>query len=157
MRTYVSLFGAVVLSAALALAGAVTAPAGAAKQKVTIVMTEYKFTPSSITLRAGTPVELKLVNRGEQKHEFMVYPPKPGADREELEKWGHGNSYFKDVELKVEGGGLEVVGTNIFEVEVEPGKSAELKFTPKRAGTFEMACLIEGHYEKGQKGTLVVR
>ncbi len=154
MRKYVRIFSLTALLVFLALGGA----AGAAKQKVTIALSEMKFTPSKITVQAGSAVEFKLVNRGKQKHEFMVYaPPKAGLDGEELEKWAEENSYFKDLELKVEGGGIEVVGTNIFEVEVDAGKSAELKFTPKRTGTFEIGCHIEGHYEKGMKGTLVVK
>lgn len=154
MWTYVRVFTVTALLVVLALGGA----AGAPKQKITIALSEMKFAPSKITVPAGSAVEFRLVNRGKQKHEFMVYaPPKAGLEGEELEQWAEENSYFKDLELQVEGGGIEVVGTNIFEVEVDAGKSAELKFTPKRTGTFEIGCHIEGHYEKGMKGTLVVK
>jgi uncharacterized cupredoxin-like copper-binding protein len=154
MRTYVRIFSLTALLVFLALGGA----AGAAKQKVTITLSEMKFVPNRITVQAGSAVELKLVNRGKVKHEFMVYTvPKAGLDPDELEKWAEENSYFKGLELKVESGGIEVVGTNIFEVEIDAGKSAEVTFTPKQKGTFEIGCHIEGHYEKGMKGTLIVK
>jgi uncharacterized cupredoxin-like copper-binding protein len=154
MTRAVAMLGLVVLLVALALSGA----AGAPKQKVTVALSEMKFTPSTITVQAGAPVELRLVNRGKQKHEFMVYArPKAGLGMDELEEWAEENSYFKGLRLAVEAAGVEVVGTNIFEVEVEPGKSAELSFTPTRKGTFEIGCHIEGHYEAGMKGTLVVK
>ena len=40
---------------------------------------------------------------------------------------------------------------------MRPGKRAELKFTPTRKGTFELACHVEGHYEAGMKDVLVVK
>ena len=154
MGKYVRVFGLTVLLVFLTLAGA----SGAAKQKVNIVLSEMKFTPNKITVQAGTSVEFVLVNKGKQKHEFTVYSkPKAGLDADELEEWAEENSYFKGLELKVEGGGIEVVGTNIFEVEIGAGKSAEAVFTPKQTGTFEIGCHVEGHYEKGMKGTLTVK
>ncbi|MDR7404112.1 MAG: cupredoxin domain-containing protein, partial [Armatimonadota bacterium] len=78
----------VILGIALALA-AIGPAAGAPKaQKVTVVLNEMSFTPSRVTVTAGTPVELVLVNRGKQKHEFMVYSlPRAGLAGEELEEW----------------------------------------------------------------------
>lgn len=55
----------------------------------------------------------------------------------------------------MEGGGIEVEGMGIFEVAT--GKSAEVIFTPKKTGTFEIGCLVEGRYEAGMKGVLVVK
>lgn len=132
---------------------------GAGKeQKITITLREMSFTPAKVTVQAGTPVEIKLVNSGKVKHEFMVYTtPKAGMAGKELEEWAEDNSYLKGLEVKVEGGGIEVVGKDIFEVEVAPGKSAEVTFTPKKTGTFEIGCHVEGHYEQGMKGVLVVK
>lgn len=39
---------------------------------------------------------------------------------------------------------------------VAPGKTGEIIWNFNRAGTFEFACLIAGHYEAGMRGTLVV-
>ncbi|MDR5694428.1 MAG: cupredoxin domain-containing protein [Armatimonadota bacterium] len=128
------------------------------KQEVTIQLTEFAFKPNKITLTKGVPAELKLSNKGSVTHEFMVYaPPKSGMSMEDVEKWAEDQSYFKDLEVTVEGAGIEVVGKGIFEVEIEAGKSAEIKFTPTKAGTFEIGCHLPGHYEAGMKGTLVVK
>lgn len=135
-----------------------TAAGGAKEQKLTIVLNEMSFAPARVTLQAGVKAEIKLVNKGKVKHEFMVYAvPKAGLKGDELEKWAEETSYFKGLEMKVEGGGIEVVGEEIFEVEVAAGKSAELQFTPKKTGTFEIGCHVEGHYEAGMKGVLVIK
>jgi uncharacterized cupredoxin-like copper-binding protein len=39
---------------------------------------------------------------------------------------------------------------------VDPGKTGEIVWHFNRAGTFEFACLIAGHYESGMRGTLTV-
>ena len=133
--------------------------AGAAKeQKVTITMTDFKFTPALITLQSGVPAEIVLVNKGAVEHEFMVYKT-PAGKIKDWDEYIMPNTYFKDmgeVEGEFEGIGA-VAGTSVFEVEVMKGKTAELKFTPTRKGTFEMGCHVEGHYEAGMKGVLVVK
>lgn len=40
--------------------------------EVTIVMSEYQFSPSEIRLAPGTTVTIVLVNEGEKDHEFMA-------------------------------------------------------------------------------------
>ncbi len=133
--------------------------AGAAKrEKVTITLTDFKFTPATITLKAGVPYEIVLVNKGKVEHEFMVYDP-PKGKVSDWDEWVIPNTYFKDMgEVEGEFPGIgAVAGINVFEVEVKPGKTAELKFTPNRKGTFEIGCHVEGHYEAGMKGTLVVK
>lgn len=41
---------------------------------------------------------------------------------------------------------------------VAPGKTGEVTFTaPDRPGTYEFACHVDGHYEKGMKGFVVVK
>lgn len=133
--------------------------AGAGKeQKVTITMTEFKFAPARITLQAGIPAELILINKGKIEHEFMVYAA-PKARVSDWDEYVMANTYFKNMgEIKGEFEGIgAVAGTSVFEVEVQPGQRAELKFTPTRKGTFEIGCHVEGHYEAGMKSVLVVR
>ena len=68
---------------------------------MTVTMTEMRFAPAKVTLKAGTTVEIKLVNKGRVKHEFMVYTtPKAGLAGEELEEWAEDNSYFKGLAVK---------------------------------------------------------
>ena len=143
------------LPVAVLASGAAGAPS---VQKVTLVMDEMSFTPSRVSLQAGLKAEIILTNKGRVKHEFMVYElPKKSLSAEERHKWAVATSYFKGLVVKVEGGGIEVEGRDIFEVEVGRGKSAEVRFMPVKKGTFEIGCLIEGHYEEGMKGTLTVK
>jgi len=132
---------------------------GAAKeQKVTITMTEFKFTPARVTLQANVPAEIVLVNKGTVEHEFMVYKT-PTGKIDDWDEYVMPNTYFQnmgEVEGEFPGVGA-VAGTSVFEVEVGKGKTAELKFTPTRTGTFEIGCHVEGHYEAGMKGVLVVK
>lgn len=154
MRRYVAVLAMAALLALFSLSGA----AGAKEQKVTITMREMSFTPNKSTLQAGVKAEIVLVNKGKVKHEFMVYAvPKAGMSRDDAHEWAEENSYFKGLEVKVEGGGIEVEGMEISEIEVAAGKSAEVKFTPKKTGAFEIGCFVEGHYEAGMKGTLVIK
>jgi len=133
--------------------------AGAAKeQKITIVLNEFNFNPANVTLRASVPAEIKLVNKGKVEHEFQVYVT-PKGKVSDWDEHAMANTYFRDmgeVETEFEGTGA-VAGTRVFEVKVQPGKEAALKFTPTRKGTFEMACHVAGHYEAGMKGVLVVK
>lgn len=57
--------------AAVALAG-LTALAGAAAQKVTLVAKEFSYTPNKITVKAGQPVQLVLDNKGVIEHDFVL-------------------------------------------------------------------------------------
>ncbi len=133
--------------------------AGAAKeQKITIVLNEFTFSPAKVALQAGVPAEIKLVNKGKVEHEFQVYVT-PKGKVSDWDEYAMANTYFKDmgeVETEFEGTGA-VAGTRVFEVEVQAGKEAELKFTPARKGTFEMACHVAGHYEAGMKGVLTFK
>jgi len=40
---------------------------------------------------------------------------------------------------------------------VSPGKKGQIVWTFNRAGEFEFACLIPGHFEAGMIGRIVVR
>jgi uncharacterized cupredoxin-like copper-binding protein len=134
---------------------------GAGAQQLTITMDEYAFTPEKITLEAGVPVEVTLVNKGTLIHDLAVYAvPKPGLSGPKLSDWAAGNSYFSGLEVSVAAGpGIEVVrkGPNIVDIKVAAGKSTTLKFTPVKKGTFEAGCLSPGHYEASMKGTWTVK
>lgn len=145
--------------AALAVLLTLGGAAGAGKeQKVSITLTEFKFTPAKITLQTGLPAEIVLVNKGKVEHEFLVYKT-PKSKVSDWDEYAMANTYFKDIgEVGGEFEGIgAVAGTSIFEVKVQPGKSAELKFTPTRKGTFEIGCHVEGHYEAGMKAVFVVK
>ncbi|HYG58063.1 MAG TPA: cupredoxin domain-containing protein [Symbiobacteriaceae bacterium] len=79
---------------------------------------------------------------------------------------------FEPATLEVKKGELVTIrftngGTEKHEFELEaldkeiepisPGTTRELTFLADRAGQFEYACHVDQHYEKGMKGTLIVR
>jgi len=142
----------------LAVALAPGATAAPKARKVSMTMTEFKFTPQTITLQAGVPVELILVNKGTVEHEFMVYVP-PKAPPDDWDEYVMVNTFFQRMgEVAVEFAGRgAVASTSMFEVELQKGRSATIIFTPNRKGTFEIGCHVEGHYEGGMKGTLIVK
>ena len=149
----------VILGVIAGLVAALTtvATAAAKAQKVTVTMTDFKFTPKSVTVRAGVPVELTLVNKGAVEHEFMVYAP-PKAAPDDWDEYVMDNTYFKDmgeIEVVFRNQGA-VASTRMFEVELEKGKGATVLFTPSKKGLFEIGCHVEGHYEAGMKATFVV-
>ncbi len=137
------------------------AAGGAPAQKITITMRDFSYTPDRVTLQAGVPGEITIVNKGKVGHEFMVYTrPKTGMSGVQMHEWAEDNSYFRGLQVQVgEGPGIkaERKGQTVVEIVVGPGRSTVVRFTPVRKGTFEMACLIEGHYEAGQKGTLTIQ
>lgn len=61
--------GVAMLATAL-VAGALYA--GAAAQKVTLIGTEFAYTPNRITVKAGQPVQVVLENKGVIEHDFVI-------------------------------------------------------------------------------------
>lgn len=137
-----------------------------APARVTVTMTEYKFSPQTIVVEAGTPVDVVLENKGLLSHVFMVYP-KPKTAPKGVGAWADyvlANTYFRDMgEAMVHvRGEFVVAGTRLSEIGLEPGKKVTLTFTPTRKGTFEIGCHLAtggggSHYAAGMKGTLVVK
>jgi len=110
-----------------------------AKKTVTIEMTEFAFTPKSITLEAGQPYVLEVVNKGTVKHEFTA------------------GAFFRSVATrKAETAESEVKVPFFTEIEVFAGKKAEIFLIPLVPGTYKLVCEIEGHFEAGMFGTITV-
>jgi uncharacterized cupredoxin-like copper-binding protein len=147
-----------VLLVVAAVVSALGPAAAAPKQRVTITLTDFRFTPATITLQAGVPAVITLVNKGTVEHEFMVYA-RPTKAVDDWDEYAMANTYFRgigEVEVEFAKQGA-VAGTNLFEVEVQPNRTATVSFTPTTKGTFEIGCHVEGHYEAGMKGTLTVK
>jgi len=152
----------VLVSVALTgLSGLWVASAAAPRQGVEVQMKEFAFVPSTVTLKAGVPAEVRLVNRGVVEHEFMVYAAKPmaGMDPQKMHKELEAQSYFRGLAVQVEGKAkmVERMGKDVVNILLAPGERVVLRFTPTKKGTFEMGCHVPGHYEAGMKGTWVVR
>ena len=109
---------------------------------VRIELREYVFNPAQVTLKAGRAVTLKVVNTGRATHMFA-------------------SQYLGSQDLEIEGAEMEVDAPNgVKYVKLQPGKSAEIKFTPTQKGTFDFSCDVKTggrtHRDRGMKGQLVV-
>ena len=109
---------------------------------VRIELSEYRFIPAQVTVKAGRPVTLNVINMGRSTHMFA-------------------SQYLGSQDLEIEGADMEVDAPNgVKYVRLQPGKSAEIKFTPTKQGTFDFGCdvMIGGrsHRDRGMKGQLIV-
>jgi len=109
---------------------------------VRIELSEYAFSPAQVTLKAGRAVSLKVVNTGRATHMFA-------------------STYLSSQDLEIDGADMEVDAPNgVKYVKLQPGKSAEIRFTPAKKGTFDFSCDVRTgartHRDRGMKGQLVV-
>lgn len=98
------------------------------------------YTPNAIAVRKGEQIKFVLKNTGALPHEFLIDSFANNAK--------HKAAMEKDPQMEHE----EPNGRRL-----EPDKSGEILWRFTKAGTFEFACLIPGHYEAGMKGTVVVK
>lgn len=105
---------------------------------VTVKATEFSFTPSTVTARAGK-VKLTLDNQGKIEHEVVVLKTGQAARA-----------------LKANGGRVSEAGSvgEVSETAAGAVKSVTLDLEP---GRYVLACNITGHYQGGMFGTLTVR
>ncbi|MDP1924089.1 MAG: cupredoxin family protein [Thiobacillus sp.] len=111
-----------------------------ATRKVTLDMTDaMRFTPDTLTVKEDETMRFVVRNTGRMMHEMVI------GTSEELAKHAAMMAKFPNMEHD-EG----------YMVHVDPGTTGEIIWHFNRAGSFEFACLIAGHYEAGMRGTLTV-
>jgi uncharacterized cupredoxin-like copper-binding protein len=100
---------------------------------------DMRFTPGALTVRQGETVRLRVRNEGRQMHEYVIGTPAENAKHAELmvkfPDMAHDEPYM---------------------AHVPPGQTRDIVWTFNRAGSFEFACLIAGHYQAGMKGSITV-
>lgn len=113
----------------------------AARRTVEITMSDdMRFTPSHIDVRRGETLRLLLRNTGAVPHELVIGTPR------ELEE-------HAALMLKFPGMAHDEPDM----AHVPPGQTGEIVWTFNRAGKFDFACLIAGHFQAGMRGKIVVR
>jgi uncharacterized cupredoxin-like copper-binding protein len=111
-----------------------------ARRSIEVAMgDDMRFRPERIELRLGETVRFVVRNKGRQMHEFVI-----GTRAENR----------KHAELMLKHPGME--HDEPWMAHVEPGRAGEIVWTFNRAGEFEFACLIAGHYQAGMVGTIRV-
>ena len=115
--------------------------AKAARRTIEVGMADnMRFTPDRIDVRLGETVRFRVRNAGKLMHEFVI-----GTQAENA----------KHAELMLKFPNME--HDEPWMAHVPPGKTGEIVWTFNRAGSFEFACLIAGHYQAGMVGTITVR
>lgn len=114
--------------------------ARAVRRTITLRMgDDMRFTPSHITVRRGETVRLRVQNQGQVLHEIVLGTP---ATLDE-----HAQLMIKFPAMEHD---------EPYMAHVAPGQAGELLWRFNRAGRFDFACLIAGHYQAGMRGTITV-
>lgn len=100
---------------------------------------DMRFAPHRIEVREGETIRFVLKNDGKLMHEFVI------GTKQELDQHAALMVKFPDMEHD-----------EPYMVHVAPGKTGEVVWTFNRAGEFDFACLIAGHYQAGMVGTIKV-
>jgi len=114
--------------------------AKAVKRTIELKMTDnMRFSPDLIEVRRGETVKLAIKNDGKMLHELVI------GTRQVLEE---------HAVLMLKFPGME--HDEPYMAHVPPGKTGGIVWTFNRAGEFDFACLIAGHYAAGMKGRIRV-
>lgn len=102
--------------------------------QVEIILDNFSYGPEEISLKAGHPVTLRLVNRGSGGHDFSA------------------PEFFKAA--KVDAGSATAIkgGT----VEVAKGASVSIRLVPA-SGEYKLRCTHFLHSSFGMKGRIIVK
>jgi uncharacterized cupredoxin-like copper-binding protein len=98
-----------------------------------------RFTPDRIDVKLGETVRFVVVNAGQVMHEFVL------GTKKELDEHAAQMKKFPNMEHD-----------EPYMTHVAPGKKGEIVWTFNRAGEFDFACLLPGHYEAGMVGKIKV-
>lgn len=108
---------------------------------VDIVMSDaMRYTSASIKVKRGETIRFRVKNTGRIKHEMVL------GSLAELKEHAKTMTRFPEMEHDDPNA-----------ISVEPGKTGELVWRFTRAGKFDFACLVPGHFEAGMQGKIAVR
>ncbi|MDD2547601.1 MAG: cupredoxin family protein [Burkholderiaceae bacterium] len=115
--------------------------AQAVRRTITLRMGDnMRFSPRHIEVQEGETVRLRAQNQGKVLHEIVL------GTQADLE--AHAQMMQKHP-------GMEHDEPDM--AHVRPGGRGDIVWHFNRAGTFDFACLIPGHYQAGMSGTITVR
>lgn len=110
-----------------------------ASTEIDATLDDFKFSPTEWTVAAGEEITIELENNGSVLHEFVILQP------------GVEISSEADLPATEE----ELLADFVYwETEIEPGQSKTETFTAPEAGTYQVICAIETHFDAGMTGTL---
>jgi uncharacterized cupredoxin-like copper-binding protein len=100
---------------------------------VKVVLRDFSISMSQHALPAGKPIRFVITNRGRAMHETVL--ERAGAVDKALEV--RGREYEAD--------------------DIAPGTTRTVTWIVPRAGTYQLACHMPGHFEMGMKTLFTVR
>jgi len=114
--------------------------AKAVKRTIEFSMTDdMRFTPDRLEVKQGETIRFVLKNGGSQMHEFVL------GTKADLDEHAALMVKFPNMEHD-----------EPYMAHVPPGKTGEVVWRFNRAGEFDFACLIAGHYQAGMVGKVSV-
>lgn len=112
----------------------------AATRTIELTMDDtMRFTPAHFTVRRGETVRLRVTNVGQAMHEAVLGTAQSLAAHEAMMAQHPGMAHDAP-----------------YMAHVAPGQTGELTWTFDRAGEFDFACLVAGHFAAGMKGGFTV-
>ncbi len=109
-------------------------------REIAITMSDaMRFAPDSLRVREGETIRFRIANDGKLMHEMVIGTPGALAEHAALMK------RFPNMEHD-----------SPYMAHVAAGEDGTITWTFNRAGDFEFACLIPGHFEAGMVGRVVV-
>lgn len=162
MKNLLWIIGFLVLLVATACTGAKGEPV-----TYTIDMTEYAFTPNTLSLKVGQEVTLELTNSGQIAHEIMIGQ---AVKVENNHPAGYLKDFFEVGKVKPEiiaategageahENGHEHSGFMVVLPKTGDKVVIRFKVTPAMIGEWEMGCFEQDgvHYTSGMKGVVTV-
>lgn len=107
---------------------------------ITVDMTDnMRFTPDVLKVRRGETVRLNVVNKGRVLHELVLGTPADIQEHWEAMKKHPGMAHEQPQAAHV-----------------DAGRKGEVVWHFTKAGEFQFACLLPGHFEAGMVGKVVV-
>jgi uncharacterized cupredoxin-like copper-binding protein len=129
---------------------------------VEVKMTDNAFSPATFDAKAGKTVTFHFTNDGKVVHEAII-GDQAAQDEHEKEMAGGADSdsmHSGSMDSGSMGSGhmanAHDESMKSGEVTVQPGESADLKYTFSKSGTVIIGCHEPGHYKSGMKATVTV-
>jgi len=114
--------------------------AKAVKRTIPVGMSDQmRFTPDKIQVKQGETIRFAMKNNGKLMHEFVI------GDKKDLDEHAALMVKFPNMEHD-----------EPYMAHVAPGKAGQIIWNFNRAGEFDFACLIAGHYQAGMVGKIKV-
>jgi plastocyanin len=120
------------LAAALAVSCAATPPQRSEPRLVTVIMTEYRFSPMTVRFEHGVAARLHLENRGAELHEFTA------------------PAFFRSTRI----GNPEAMARDGQDVVVPAHEAKDIDLVPLTPGRFPLECA--DHDYEGMTGEIIV-